>query len=192
MSYTGNTPQGIRAKWESHTTSTIGALWLYAKAREYGWEGTPEAFEPVEEPESEEAAMLRKRQAAPLIRMHPGGLDLTVRAAEKALVHAEDGIYCYGNRLIRPVKAKIIAADNKRDIGTRLVELRVHHLMERLTYAAHFQRFNVRADKFVNADCPKIVAEALLEHRAWSLPLLTGFTDCPVQAETMRRWVLPA
>jgi len=180
MGYTLNTPEAIRAKWDSHTESTIGAIWLYAKAREeFGWQETPEAFDAVEEPESEEAAMLRKRHAAPLIRIQPGDLDLTMRAAEKALVHAEDGIYCYGSRLVRPAKAEIIAADNKRDIGTRLVELRVHHLMERLTYAARFEKFDLRTKKFVNLDCPKIIAEALLEHEAWTFPLLTGFTDLP-------------
>ena len=81
LGYTGNTPEVMRAKWESHTTSTIGANWLYAKAREYGWEGPPEAFEPLGDDETEntqsESLTAEARNAGhmPIPHITDGGFD---------------------------------------------------------------------------------------------------------------------
>jgi len=81
MGYTANTYEAIRAKWDSHTESTIGALWLYAKAREHGWEGTPEAFEPLGEEETEntksESATSAGRKAGhmPIVHVIDGSFD---------------------------------------------------------------------------------------------------------------------
>jgi hypothetical protein len=42
------TPEGIRAKWESCNTSTIGATWLYARARQHGFmDDAKTAFTPI-------------------------------------------------------------------------------------------------------------------------------------------------
>ena len=117
---------------------------------------------------------------APTIRLHAGALDLTAVEAERALVAADDGIYQFGTMLVRPASAEIITAGGDRVQGVRLIQIKPGYLRERLTFAARFVRFDARAKGWVPCNCPPEVAQAILEHGTWTLPVLTGFTSCPV------------
>src|SRR5262245_11701036 len=102
------------------------------------------------------------RPLLPTIRLVNGELPRIIREAEAALLSANPQIYQRGELMVRPAKMELKAADDEETFGWRLRRIDVPYLIHALTKKAHFERYDVRLDKWVKKDCPKQLAEIYL------------------------------
>ena len=79
---------------------------------------------------------------------------------------------------------EIETADGGKATGHRLVEATATYLVEQLTRAARFERFDRRVNDWIATDCPeKIAATYLARLGEWRVPTLLGVVHAP----TLRR-----
>jgi len=126
----------------------------------------------------------RRKAPRPEIQILPGNLPEIVDQAEAAIVANCPDIFQRGSIIVRPTITKITVADGKEIEGTRLVQVKRHHLAERMTGAGRWRKWDGRREDWVNADCPVKIAETYLEREGlWKLPTLAGVINAP----TLRR-----
>jgi RepB DNA-primase from phage plasmid len=119
--------------------------------------------------------------ARPVIQVWGGALPAVVDQAEAALINRDPELYEFGDELVRPAMLPIRIARDRETAGLRLVTIGINELIERMTKAADFQRFDKRSEEFVSIDCPKPVAATYLERIGERrLCKLTAITTCPV------------
>jgi putative DNA primase/helicase len=106
----------------------------------------------------------------PLIQIVGGKLPEIVDRAEDALIAIEPDLYRYGGQLVRPVLEEVPAADMTRTQVHRLLPVIRSYLVDVLTGAAQWQRFDRRIGGWVDVDCPDKVAEVYLAREGrWRL-----------------------
>jgi hypothetical protein len=89
-------------------------------------------------------------------------------------------IYQRGGLVVRPVLTKFKASQNRELIGWQLIPVTRPYLVDTLTYAAQFYKYNGRSKKWGNIDAPDKVAEIYLARRGrWKLPTLSGVIHTP-------------
>ena len=120
----------------------------------------------------------------PTIRLIDGQLPRAVREAEAALLAANHSvnhsIYQRGQLVMRPIKPKLKAADDRETFGWRLRRVDVPYLVHAFTRSAYFERYDARVKDWVNKDCPKQLAEVYLSLAGgWQLPVLVGIVNTP-------------
>jgi len=116
----------------------------------------------------------------PIIRLVDGQLPRIAMEAEAALLAATPSIYQRGQLVMRPIKPKLKAADDRETFGWRLRRVDVPYLIHAFTKSAYFERFDARLKSWVNKDCPKQLAEVYLSLAgAWKLPVLVGIVNTP-------------
>jgi hypothetical protein len=116
----------------------------------------------------------------PQIFIRPGELPRVVDEAESALLLLGREIYQRGGLVVRPVLNKIKASDDRDMLGWQLTPVSPTHLVEVLTCAAQFLRYDNRTKAFTTTDAPKRVAETYLARQgSWRLPILTGIVHTP-------------
>ena len=116
----------------------------------------------------------------PQIRVSAGELPRVVDEAEAALLTLGREFYQRGGLVVRPVVSRLKAADDRDTQSWRLVPVTRPHLVEMLTRAAQFVKWDGRAKKFTPADAPQQVAETYLERQGdWKLPPLVGIVNTP-------------
>jgi putative DNA primase/helicase len=117
----------------------------------------------------------------PLIRLVGGALPATVDQTEGALIASSPEIYRYGGQLVRPVLDEVPAADMTRAQVHRLLPVTRSYLVDVLTAAARWQRFDRRVGDWVDVDCPDRIAEVYLAREGcWKLPPLVGIINAPM------------
>jgi hypothetical protein len=82
---------------------------------------------------------------------------------------------------VKPVELPF-KTDGADESGLQLVMVEASHLVECMTGAAHWQKFDDRRtknDKWVATGCPRSVAEMLLTRKQWRFPVLTGIINAP-------------
>ncbi|HKD75689.1 MAG TPA: hypothetical protein VKB76_09350, partial [Ktedonobacterales bacterium] len=105
--------------------------------------------------------------------MVDGQLPRIAMEAEAALLAANLSIYQRGQLVMRPIKPKLKAADDRETFGWRLRRVDAPYLIHAFTKSAYFERFDARLKSWVNKDCPKQLAEVYLSLAgAWKLPVL--------------------
>src|SRR5262245_24325283 len=77
----------------------------------------------------------------PVIRLIDGQLPRIATEAEAALLAAELSIYQRGQLVVRPIKPKLTAADDRETFGWRLRGVDVPYLIHAFTKSARFERF---------------------------------------------------
>ena len=116
----------------------------------------------------------------PVIRLTVGRLEQVVDEAERALIAAERGVYQRSNIIVGIGAAPIITADQQRILAKQILPLGDHRILELLMSAAHFEKWDARADAFVPANAAMTVVKALEQRRgAFRLPPLTGLINAP-------------
>lgn len=114
------------------------------------------------------------------VQVIPSKLPETVDQAEAALVEQCNDIFQRAGIIVRPVQALIDVADGQQVDGVRLSQVNKHHLAERLTGAAVWEKYDARAGDFVPIDCPVKIAETYLARDgSWRLKALAGIIDAP-------------
>ena len=116
----------------------------------------------------------------PQIYVRAGELPRVVNEAEDALLLLGSEIYQRGGLIVRPVLSKLKAADNRDTQGWRLIPVTRPYLVETLTRAARFLKYDGRSKGWSAVDAPEKVADAYLNRQgSWKLPVLTGITNTP-------------
>jgi hypothetical protein len=89
-------------------------------------------------------------------------------------------LFQWGEIIARPVKAQVATADGGKTIGYRLNLVQAAYMVECMTRAACWKKYDRRAKGWVDVDCPPKVAETYLQKQGeWSLPRLTGIITAP-------------
>jgi hypothetical protein len=115
----------------------------------------------------------------PEIRLHPGRRERVVDALEDALLAADCGLYCHGNRLVEIGWQEIAVADGGKDRSLQLVPITELGLVERLSRAAVFKKYSKTDEKWITCDAPKDVAQTYLERSKKRMPVLFGVVTAP-------------
>jgi putative DNA primase/helicase len=85
-----------------------------------------------------------------------------------------------GSFIMRLVREEIPVTHGRKVIGTRLAQVRLHHMRERFSRTADFQKYDKRSSTWESVNCPKEVAEAYLDREGeWQLPILTRVVNAP-------------
>ena len=112
----------------------------------------------------------------PQIVVASGELPRVVNEAEEALLGLGREIYQRGGLLVRPLLLPTIPPND----DWHLTPLTRPWLVEALTCAARFLKWDARAKAYVPIDAPDDVADALLSRGGnWKLPILSGITKTP-------------
>jgi Bifunctional DNA primase/polymerase, N-terminal len=134
----------------------------------------PAAPQPGPQPQPGPAAL-------PIIRLIGGQLPRIVNEAEAALIaDGKQGIYQRGDLVVRPMRPKLRAADDRITYGWQLIAIVKPYMIETFTRVAQFERWNERAKKFVIKDCPDWVADTYLARIGrWKIPVLLKIVNAP-------------
>jgi hypothetical protein len=116
----------------------------------------------------------------PQIRIVPGEIPRVVNEAEDALLSLGREIYQRGGLVVRPVLTAFKASKQRKIQGWHLVPVSRPYLVDALTCAAQFTRYNARSKKWTTTDAPDKVAEIYLARQGrWKLPTLSGIIHTP-------------
>ena len=128
----------------------------------------------------------------PTIRIVPGGMPGCVDRAEQALLDAGLGIYQRGAFLVRPGWVRVEVADGRSVLAQRIIPIGDHALMEAMTAAARWERFDGRSGEYAPMDAPMKVVKAYKDRVGhWRLPVLTALTNAPLLRADGSLWATP-
>jgi hypothetical protein len=116
----------------------------------------------------------------PQIRVVGGELPRIVNEAEDALLKLNRDIYQRGLGIIEPVMSRLKAADDRETRAWQIVTVTNPVMVDTLSCAAGFLRYNARSKSWVSIDPPSQVAEIYLARKGkWKLPVLTSVINVP-------------
>ena len=119
----------------------------------------------------------------PVIELGGGKLPAIVDAAETALVSAlGDDLFQRGGLLVRLTRLESETARRglRRAQGSLIIRpVELPHLVELLTVAARWMKFNEKVGGWVEVDCPERIAKTLAARGTWALKSLTGTIEAP-------------
>jgi hypothetical protein len=122
----------------------------------------------------------RDTEKAASIAIVPGEWDRMATEAEQALIAAEVAIFQRGGTLVRPVAAEMTAAGGHKTKVVGLSPITAPLMMDYLSRAARFTKFDARKQDTVQAHPPETVAKILLARQGdWSLPQIAGVITAP-------------
>jgi len=169
----------------SHCTDK-DRLYFVQRMLEEGWLGLADLTDPdflgaADRPPGEErVGAVPGFEAAAVIRYVSGQLPEIVDQAEDALLKADLGIYQRGAFIVRPGKVRVTVPRKGEVDALRVLEVGVHALVEAMTTAADWERYDGRSESWVPIDAPAKVAETYRQRAGrWRLPVLTGVINAP-------------
>jgi hypothetical protein len=116
----------------------------------------------------------------PTIRITAGEIGAVVDQAEDALLGADLGLYQRGPLLVRSGSVRVRTAGRHEVVARRIFEVGEHALVELMTRAAHWERYDGRTEDWVITDAPLRVAQTYRQRIGyWRLPVLTGLINGP-------------
>ncbi|WP_198384966.1 hypothetical protein [Roseomonas sp. KE2513] len=116
----------------------------------------------------------------PLIRFVGGEIAAIVDQAEHALIGADLAVYQRGAFIVRPGIVSVSIAQGQDVSAQRIIEVGDHALVEAMTVAADWEKFDARSDCWVRIDAPiKVAATYKQRVGHWRLPILTGLINAP-------------
>jgi putative DNA primase/helicase len=114
-----------------------------------------------------------------LIRVRAGELHVMASEGEAALIEARAPLYVRAG-LVRPIVDETTAAHGQRTKVARLAPVDADTLMDRLSRAADWVKFNARKNAEVPTDPPRTVALTILARDGeWRFPVLAGVITTP-------------
>jgi hypothetical protein len=114
----------------------------------------------------------------PQIFLTSGELPRVVDEAENALIGLGREIYQRGEMIVRPILSRLPASHARETEGWRLISVTQPHLVEVLTCAAQFMKWNGKA--WSHVDAPNRIVDVYLARAGkWKLPRLAGITTTP-------------
>lgn len=159
--------------------SQAGFAWRKAKKPEPAGDGSGNALPPDAGAEGDPP----DDDPRPTIQWTQGHLPRIVDEAEAALMRSAEGIYQRGQRLVRLVRRESASVRNfkrKRPADVALRDVDSPYLVEALTRAATWERYDKRAEDWVRINCPEQVATTYLARAGrWRLPPLLAAVTAP-------------
>lgn len=135
---------------------------------------------PTDRSERAEQDKSRKANTATAIRVVAGDLEHAVSEGETALITTKAGIYQRGAFIVRAGIVRVAVSGGRKIEAQRIIELGKHGLLEALTTAAPWERYDGRSEDWVLIDAPMKVVEALRDRGGhWKLPVLAGIVNSP-------------
>ncbi|WP_431285593.1 hypothetical protein ACQW02_12655 [Humitalea sp. 24SJ18S-53] len=120
------------------------------------------------------------RPPRPLIRSIAGDLENIVDHAEEALLGAGLNLYQRGPFIVRPGRVRVTLDKQQEVSGLRILEVQDHAMVEAMTSAADWLRYDARAEDWVTIDAPTKVANTYRQRTGrWRLPVLAGLINAP-------------
>jgi hypothetical protein len=101
----------------------------------------------------------------PLIRIKGGALPEVIQQVEDALLAEPFRIYQRGGELVRPGRASTPLQNSAHPSTPRIVPVEPHALVEVMSQAARWERFDGRTKEWTRIDAPLSVARNYLERR---------------------------
>jgi Bifunctional DNA primase/polymerase, N-terminal len=109
------------------------------------------------------------------IRVVSGLIHRTATKAEAALIAAGAPFYTRGGQIIRPIVEEAMATRGFKTQVARVRPVSVESMVDHMSRAARFERYDARSKKFVRIDPPKAVAATVLSRDGeWTFPALAG------------------
>ncbi|HKN27971.1 MAG TPA: hypothetical protein VJY34_08830 [Roseiarcus sp.] len=116
----------------------------------------------------------------PTIRLAANDIERIVDEAEAALIQAKRGLYQRNSLIVAVGFEQAIAADESEIMIQRIFERGEHALLEDLSSAAHFERYDARRDGYVTTSPPMWIVKTLKERKGkLRFPILTGVVNVP-------------
>jgi hypothetical protein len=119
------------------------------------------------------------------IRLVNGHLPSSLDEVDDAVLAAGGcGLYQRAGMMVRPIKVEMTDSEQHKTFSWQLHEVSAIYLTDLLTRIIRFQSFDVKADDWLDKDCPKKVAEAYLARVGeWKIPELRGIINTPFLRE---------
>jgi|GEM_PF-662499 len=182
-----NDPEYTAEKWDSFSTVrsvTVGTLfWL---ARQNGWRAAkPQRARAIADGDTiasqeDDKLPTHDDDGRPIVYLFAGYMPAIIDMSEGALLQAKLNFYQRGSMVVRPAMVPVAVSDGRIVDAPRLIDVKAHHMAEAFTRVVCYKRFDKRAEKWVNSDCPHRIAETFLAREGqWRLPVLTGIINAP-------------
>ena len=114
------------------------------------------------------------------IQVTAGKLREAIDAGEAALIASQQGIFQRSTFIVRPGVVRIAVADGRKVNGQRIIVLGENGLLEAMTTATAWERYDARAEDWVRTDAPTKVVKAYRDRAGhWRLPVLAGIVNAP-------------
>lgn len=126
--------------------------------------------------------MPRDHHAAqrPLLKMEAGMLDVIATRAERAMIEAGLPIYQRGKRLVRPATQEVMVSGGHTTLAACFSEMTQAALVDHLSRAADWTKYDGRAKGDIPTDPPRQVADVLLARFGeWIVPPVSGVITTP-------------
>src|SRR5262249_13218766 len=92
----------------------------------------------------------------PTIRVIPGRIHQIATDAEAALIEAGAPFYSRGGQLVRPIVEEVTATRGFKTLVTRARPVSPDCMVDHMSRAAQFRRYDARSKKFVRVDPPHV------------------------------------
>ena len=140
-----------------------------------------EAREAKRKKKSGEPPMRKEDDKRPTIRLAPGEARTRVAdESEAALLAAGVELYKQGSRIVRVRWDEITVPGGEKGKVLRLGDVAVDALLEMFEKHAVYEKFDVRADEWLMANCPKETAAAYVARDgAWKLRFVLAVVNTP-------------
>ncbi|MEN2787563.1 hypothetical protein ACFOKI_02915 [Sphingomonas qilianensis] len=116
----------------------------------------------------------------PTVIVRAGELHNIATQAERALILAETPFYVRGGMIVRPVVDKLPSSSGALVKAARLLAVQEGAMIDHLSRAATWQKFDARKQALVTADPPSSVATTILSRDGeWQFPHLSGVITTP-------------
>ncbi|MBR0670560.1 hypothetical protein [Neoroseomonas soli] len=116
----------------------------------------------------------------PTIQYTPGKLHEIVDQAEQALITANLGLYQRGTFIVRVGTVRTSPAATGEGERRRIIHQGDRAIVEAMTEAANWEKFDRRSEAWVSIDAPISVANTYLQRIGrWDLRVLTGLLNAP-------------
>lgn len=116
----------------------------------------------------------------PSILIQAGRVDLLATEAEAAIRHSNVEVYQRGRELVRPAQQEVPASKGRMTISAGMAKISHPGMIDLLSQAADWKRFDARRKREVAADPPGIVADVILARVGqWKLPSVAGVITTP-------------
>lgn len=116
----------------------------------------------------------------PSILIQAGRVDLIASEGEAAISHTGVEVYQRGRELVRPAQQEVPASKGRMTISAGMAKVTHPGMIDLLSQAADWKKFDARRKKEVAADPPGIVADVILARVGqWKLPTVAGVITTP-------------
>lgn len=140
----------------------------------------PEAEEKPKRQRPKRTEAAEHDPSKPVVRVVAGELHNTATEGEDAVIAAGLPIYQRGSALVRPVVQDVPASRGRMTVSAALHEIGAHGLTDALCSCASWERFDGRAQDWVNINPPRNVADTILSRVGmWRVPRVVGVITTP-------------